>query len=238
MSDVLAIGPHPDDVELSMGGTVALLTAAGRSVTILDLTRGERATRGTPATRVEEATRAARALGAERECLELPDLGVAARDREALARLVAVLRAHRPSLVLALHPDDDHPDHAEGGELVLRAAYVSGLRNYPDSGSDPFRPRRILLGMGRRPVPPTLVVNVSAVYDRKRAALAAYGSQFLRDAGDPLVTPISDPTFLPFVEARDRVYGRRIGVEFGEPFATRQPWDIQDAGQLVGEVPS
>lgn len=236
MSEILAVGPHPDDVELAMGGTVALLASRGRSVTLLDLTRGERATRGTPETRARESAEAARALGANRECLELPDLGVSARDPEALARLVEAIRRHRPTLLLAMHPDDDHPDHAEGGELVLRAAYLAGLVNYPEPGSTAHRPRRILLGMGRRSFTPTLVVDVSSVYERKRKALAAYGSQFTRPPGDSLATPISDPAFLPFVEARDRVYGRSISAEFGEPFAARGPWDIHDADELVGEV--
>jgi len=238
MSDILAIGPHPDDVELAMGGTVALLTAAGRKVTVLDLTAGERATRGNRETRAHESERAAAALGATREGLGLPDLGVSARDPDSIARLVATLRRHRPSLVLALHPDDDHPDHVEGGELVIRAVYLSGLRNFPAGEGPPFRPPRVLFGMGRRSFSPSLVVDVSSVYEKKREALAAYTSQFARPAGDQLTTPISDPGFLPFVEARDRVYGQSIDVEFGEPFFSRQPWDIKTAGALAGEASS
>jgi len=236
--DLLAIGPHPDDVELAAGGTVARLTAAGFRVVILDLTRGERATRGTPETRLAEAEAAARALGADRESLDLPDGGISSREPDHLARLVAALRRHRPSLVITLDGDDDHPDHVEGAALVERSIYLAGLRNYPTPGNEPTRPGRLLFGMGRRLVPPTLVVDVTAGYAAKRAALAAYPSQFRRDPGDTLVTPISDPGFLPRIEARDRYYGGMIGAEFGEPFRERTPIAIPDPTTLLGRTAS
>lgn len=233
MSDVLAIGPHPDDIELSAGGTVAHLAAGGHSVVLLDLTRGEMATRGTPETRDTEAARAAEILGVTRECLGLPDGGVSSRSAEHLSRTVEAIRRHRPRLVLTLHWHDDHPDHIEGGELVRRAVYLSGLRNYPGSGSEPHRPARVLFAMGRRPFDPSVVVAVDAVYETKRKVLAAYASQFFREESDPLVTPISDPEFLHRVEARDRHYGAMIGAVYGEPFFERGPVPVGDPGDLL-----
>ena len=235
MADVLAVGPHPDDVELAAGGTVALLTAAGYRVVVLDLTRGERATRGTPAERAQEAARAASILGADRECLELPDTGLTADDPDQVAAVVSALRHHRPRLLLTLHADDDHPDHREGADLVERAWYLAGLAGYPGSSAPPFRPRRLLFAMGRRSFFPSLVVDVAPVYAKKREALGASASQFTRPPGDPRVTPISDPGVLARIEGRDRVHGGMIGTEFGEPFFSRDPWAVTAAGDLLGK---
>lgn len=239
MTDVLAIGPHPDDIELSAGGTVSGLSAAGRSVVLVDLTRGERATRGSEERRRTEAEEAATALGAAgRECLELPDGGVSSRDEAQLHAVVEAVRRHRPRLVITLHWLDDHPDHIEGGELVRRACYLAGLRNYPRPDQPPHRPQRLLFAMGRRTFAPSLVVDVTAGYGHKRAALAAYRSQFTRDADDPLVTPISEPEFLSTVEARDRHYGSLIGATFGEPFYQIGPVAVSDPGALAVEEPA
>ena len=234
MSDVLAVGPHPDDIELGAGGTIALLAAAGRSVVLLDLTRGERATRGTPAMRAHEAEAAARALGAAgRESLDIPDGEVSRADPAQVRKLVAAVRAHRPRLVVAMHENDDHPDHVEGAALVERAVYLAGLRNYPERESGVHRVERILFAMGRRPFVPGLVVDVSAHYPAKRAALDAFASQFRREPGDPLATPISDPGFRERLEARDRHYGGMIGAAYGEPFLERGPAAIRDPEQLL-----
>ncbi len=236
MSDVLAIGPHPDDIELSAGGTMALLAAAGLETAILDLTAGERGTRGTPETRAAEAAQAAEALGvARRETLGLPDGGLDARDPGQLAALVEALRRHRPRLVVGMHWNDDHADHIEAGEMVRRAAYLAGLRNYPERDHEPHRPERVLFAMGRRPFTPSLVVDVTAHYETKRRAVAAYASQFHRDPGDPLVTRISDPGFLELVEARDRVYGARIHATYGEPFFEVGPVPVRRVSDLWGE---
>ena len=237
MCDVLAIGPHPDDVELSAGGTVALLVAEGSDVRLLDLTRGERATRGTPELREKEAEQAASVLGVtDRNCLGLPDGGVSARDPEHLSAVVTALRTHRPRVVLTLHWADDHPDHIEGGKLVRRATYLSGLKNYPGgTGKEPFRPRRVLFAMGRRTFTPSLIVDVTRVYETKRKALGVFRSQFFREESDPLITPISDPEFLNWIEARDRFYGGMIETTFGEPFYDPDPYPVRSGtGLFVG----
>ena len=235
MIDVLAIGPHPDDVELALGGTVARLAARGRAVAILDLTRGERATRGTPGERAREAEDAARILGAaRRDCLELPDGGLDARDADQQACLVAHLRALRPSLVLTLDGADEHPDHVEAADLVRRAVYLAGLRNWPHPDGESHRAAGPLFAMGRQVFVPDLVVDVTARYEAKRAALAAYGSQFRRDVDDPRTTPISDPGFLAMVEGRDRHHGHLVGATFGEGFRSDGPLGERELAMLLG----
>lgn len=235
MIDVLAVGPHPDDVELAAGGTIALLAAAGARVLLLDLTAGERATRGDPHTRAQEAAEAARVLGVEgRECLGLPDGGLSAESVEQRAALIGALRRHRPRLVLALHENDDHPDHVAAAHIVRRAAYTAGLRSAAPGHAAPFRPERVIFAMGRRPFVPSFVVDISANRAVKARALAAYASQFTRAEDDPLVTPISDPLFLPRLEARDRHFGGMIGVEFGEPFFEDGPVPVRTVLALWG----
>ena len=239
MLDVMAVAPHPDDIELAAGGTVAALTRAGLRVGFLDLTRGERGTRGTPDTRAQESAEAARILGvALRENLDLGDGAVSARDPGQLQAVVGAFRAHRPRLVIAMHENDDHPDHIEAAHLVRRAAYLSGLRNYPGGGGEPFRPGRLVFAMGRRRFEPSLIVDVSHVYEIKREALAAYRSQFFRAPGDPLATPISEPGFLDRIEARDREHGARIGCALGEAFWMDDPPGYPRAEDLVPGVMS
>jgi len=233
--DVLAIGPHPDDMELAAGATVAQLTAAGKEVILLDLTLGERGTRGSAEVRAEEARNAAKILGAGRRCLHLPDTGVRALDEDQIEALVNELRRLRPRLVIAAHGDDDHPDHREGAELVRRAIYLSGLNRFGSGDREPYRPERLLFAMGRRPFLPSLVVDVTDTYPIKRNALAAFGSQFHRPEGDSLATPISEPGFLPGIEARDRYFGSLIGVTFGEAFLDRGPVAVKRAVSLIGE---
>ena len=235
MCDVLAIGPHPDDMELAAGGTVAQLTQAGKEVVLLDLTLGERGTRGSAELRAEEAKNAAHILGAERRSLHLPDTGVRAMDDDQVESLVNEIRRLRPRLVIAAHGDDDHPDHREGAELVRRAIYFSGLKRFGSGDREPFRPSRLLFAMGRRPFLPSLIVDVTGTYAMKRNALAAFDSQFHRAEGDALVTPISEPGFLPSIEARDRYFGSLIGVTFGEAFLDRGPVAVARAVSLLPE---
>jgi bacillithiol biosynthesis deacetylase BshB1 len=223
-------------MELAAGGTLALLAGSGYAVTLLDLTAGERATRGDRETRGREAAAAAAVLGVAREGLGLPDGGVSARDPAQVDALVSAVRRHRPRLVLAMHWADDHPDHREGAELVRRAVYLSGLRNYPQPDAGAFRPRRVLFAMGRRPFEPTLIVDVGPAYEAKRKALRTYASQFFRAPDDPRVTPISDPEFLARLEARDRHYGGHAGVTFGEPFYEESPPAVRDPRALVPEA--
>ena len=235
--DVLALAPHPDDIELCCGGTMILLADSGYQVGLIDLTRGEKATRGTPEIRAREAETARGILGALfRKNLGLPDLGIDSRSAEQLQAVVEAIRRHRPRLVLISSEHDRHPDHVEAAHLVERAAYVAGLSEYAAAGS-PWRPQKVGFYMGRVVFEPKVIVDVSAVFERKMQAAAAFQSQFFRDPDDPRVTPISEPGYLERLAARFRHFGSRIGVEYGEPFDFREPFGVGSADALVGAPP-
>jgi bacillithiol biosynthesis deacetylase BshB1 len=235
---VMAIGIHPDDVEINCGGTVALLAARGDEVTVVDLTRGEASTNGTPEERAREAEQATAILGAARRVnASLPDTGVRSDDGEQRRTLVAIVRAHRPHVVLVPHADDPHPDHAQGGTLARHAIFLANVDGYLTSGGGSrqarWRVARTLVYSGRKEVWPDLVVDVTAVYEKKRAAILAHTSQV---GSSGLATPLTDPNFLSAVEARDRVAGRRIQATFGEAFELVAPIALGGFDALVGEV--
>jgi bacillithiol biosynthesis deacetylase BshB1 len=231
MSEAVFFGAHPDDVELTSGGLAARLASHGHAVGIVDLTRGEAGTRGTPEVRAREAEAAAAALGvAHRTCLGLPDLGVDARDRDQLRVVVACLRAQRPALVVAPERHDAHPDHVEASALITRACHFAGLTRF-DAPGERFRPNRLLFALYRGARSPHLVVDVTSVWERRCAALAAHASQIGGDAGPS--TYLTQPDFLPEVEARARAFGGLIGVRFGEGYRVRGPVAIDDARTLL-----
>jgi bacillithiol biosynthesis deacetylase BshB1 len=239
--DALFFGAHPDDVELTSAGLAALLASHGHAVGIVDLTRGEAASRGTPEERAREAGEAAKLLGvAERMNLGLPDLGLDRSDHVQLRVVAGAIRTHRPRLVVAPHHDDAHPDHIEAAHLVARACYISGLLRFDASG-ERHRPARVLFALYRTDRPPQLVVDVSAVWERRAAALAAHRSQL-----DPLATEaggggrvaastyLTPPDGLAEVEARSRSFGALIGARYGEGYRLRGPVAIHDARALIG----
>jgi bacillithiol biosynthesis deacetylase BshB1 len=231
--DVLAFGPHPDDVELGCGGALALLAGRGRGVGIADLTRGEMATRGTPGTRAAEAAEAARLLGAHfRVNLDLGD-GDLRTDRAAQLRVVDVVRRARPRLVLAPWTEDRHPDHERGGRLVAEAAWYAGLAKL-ETGLPAHRPDQVVFYAAYALVTPSFLVDCSATFETKRAALRAYKSQF-HDAGrsgdagtrEP-ETYVSSKSFWDGVEARARAYGRIANVAYAEGFVAKAPPTLAD----------
>lgn len=234
--DVLAVGAHPDDVELVMGGTVAGETARGRRVAILDLTRGECGSRGTPETRAEEAQAAARILGAaHRETLELPDAGLQPVP-EQRDTVLAVVRRLRPRVVLTQHWDQRHPDHAAASRIVYEACFFAGLRNYrPDLGAA-WRPRKLAYAVTMTEVTdirPSFVVDITPVWDTKLQAIAAYQSQWTPPPGETEKLPLD--LFRERVELAGRRHGQRIGVPYGEAWVTREPLVVDDLLALEGE---
>jgi N-acetylglucosamine malate deacetylase 1 len=231
--DVLAVGAHPDDVELGCGGTIARLAAAGHAVGLVDLTAGELGTRGDVETRRREAEAAAAALGAAwRRCLGLRDGHLAADDPDQLAALVAILREATPRAVLSPDAGDPHPDHAATAALLGRATFLAGVAKFrPDLGT-PARPRLTLAYPGpRQLVTPTIVVDVSEVYARKRAALAAHASQF--DPAGGAATHLASGHFLAAIDGRDRAAGNTVGVEHGEAFTAAGPLGASELAWLL-----
>ena len=232
--DLLAVGAHPDDVEISCGGTIAAAVAQGLSVGILDLTRGELGTNGTPEVRAEEALQAARALGvAGRWNAALPDGGVHAHDPAQVRALASLLRSLRPDVVIAHFHRDRHPDHVAASELTDRAIYLAGLRRF-DADGDPFRPRARYWFASRVGFTPSFVVDVTSVWDVKKAAIEAHGSQVARDHAGARPTPLNREGFLEFVESRARHYGGMIGVRYGEPFHATEPLGVRSLAGLLG----
>jgi len=229
--DVLAVGAHPDDVEVGCGGVLALCTRAGMRVAIADLTRGELGTRGTPSLRADEARRAGEVLGVQlRVGLDLPDGGVGT-DPEHREAVVGLLRDLRPRLVLApYHLDDRHPDHAAAGRLVRDACFLAGLAQWGEG--IPYRPARVHHYMLHAVFEPTFVVDVTPVWEQRTAAIAAFASQFAAAPGDRR-TPIDGGGFLELLAARARVFGGMIGTARGEPFSCTGPLGLDRLPDLA-----
>jgi len=232
--DILAVGTHPDDVELSAGATVALWVERGYRVGIVHLTHGELGTRGSAEERELEARRAAEMLGVRAVCfLNCGDGGLrTGRDQE--DALIDVLRHHRPALVLGPPPADRHPDHGRAHRLLADAAFYAGLARRGRGRA--HRPRMVLSYMQHHGFMPHLVVDVSATWDRKLAAMACYRSQ-LHTAGsehrDEPKTKVSSPEFAAAVTGRGRHFGQMIGAAFGEPFWSPVPLALSDPLDLM-----
>jgi N-acetylglucosamine malate deacetylase 1 len=233
--DIAGLCAHPDDAELVMGGTLALETARGRRVALLDLTRGECGSRGTPEKRAAEAAEAARLLGvAHRESLGLPDAGLASLPEQRDV-IVGALRRVRPRVVITQYWEQRHPDHAVASRLVYDASFVAGLRNYrPDLG-EAFRPAKLLYALPTTEadeLTPSFVVDVTAAWPAKLAAIRAFASQFTSEPGESVTLPFD--RFQRAVELAGHRWGQRIGVEFGEAFVTREPLAVVDVAGLAG----
>ncbi len=239
--DVLAIGSHPDDVELGCGGTLALLARQGKKVGILHLTRGERGTRGTPAERLKEAEDAARALGAaELGFLDCGDGSLRTGEAEEDA-LIEKIRSWRPEAVLAPSPSDRHPDHSRSCQLVQSACFYAGLRNRCAESGEPHRPGAVFSYMQHDSFEPTFIVDVGAVWETKLAALRCYHSQLYQAGGSGTPgdgqaappTKVASREFWLAVEGRARHFGLMINAELGEPFWSRLPLSITDLTAVV-----
>lgn len=219
---ILALGIHPDDVELGCGGTLILAARQGHEVAVVDLTEGRSSTNGTPEERAAEALEATSLMGiAGRRNLGLPDTRLHSESEDQLEAVVECLRVERAALVVMPSADDPHPDHASGGRLIERALYFAGVGGYR-RGRAPWRPRHTWVYPGRVDLEPQVVVDVSDVHDLKIRAVLAHASQFRPGEGRE-GTPLNAADFIEHVVARARLHGRRIGVRFGEAFRTANP---------------
>ena len=236
--DILALGAHPDDVEMSCAGTLLAAAAAGKTIGVVDFTRGELGTRGTPATRAAEAAAASQILGLSfRENLGLPD-GFFRNDREHQLPLIAAIRRYQPDVVLANAIHDRHPDHGRGAELARDACFLAGLRMIETLGDDglphaPWRPKNVYHYIQDRALPPAFVVDISAHWPKKWAAIQAYKSQFFDPASKEPETYLTSQAFSQFLEARGRDVGHLIGAEFGEGFTVQRPVGVREVGELL-----
>jgi bacillithiol biosynthesis deacetylase BshB1 len=218
--DILALGAHPDDVEVHVGGILALATDRGLQAAILDLTSGDLGTRGTAATRRAEAQVAAGILGVSRLVMDFPD-GRFTEDESYRLRLMTELRRLRPRVLILPPPDDRHPDHRRAHRLIQEAAYYSGLKNYPCPGA-PFRPEALAWVGGENPGHPDLLVDVSSVWERRMAAFDAFGSQFAQDASQP-ATRIAHPAFRRGVLGRAMHWGSLRLCDWAEALWCERP---------------
>ena len=220
--DVLAFGPHPDDIEIGMGGTIAKHAVSGHRVGMCDLTAGEMGSNGTVEERRAESESARAALGARwRANLRIPDRAIGT-DPAHLQAVAELIRRARPRVVAIPYWADRHPDHVAAGSLLTGAIFNAGLRRYRIEG-DPWKPDTICYYFINDSCPPSFVVDVSAHYERKREALDCHVSQFRPAHADAVATRLTSPRFRQLIESRDAQFGAQVGAAFAEGFVLRQP---------------
>ena len=220
--DLLAFGPHPDDLEIGLGATLAKHAAMGHRVGLCDLTRGELSSNGTPEERLTEAEKARDVLGAAwRENLGWPDRGIGSRDAH-VSSAAALVRRARPRVIAVPYWDDRHPDHGAASRVLTEAVFNAGLRRYAVEG-EPWNPEWLCYYFINDSAPASFVVDVSAHYDAKRRALACYRSQFDRDTSGGVATRLTSPRFMQLIESRDAQFGALAGVAFAEGIVVKEP---------------
>jgi len=225
---LLAFGSHPDDVELSAGGTLIKHKELGYTTGIIDLTRGELGTRGTAETRDKEAAASAKILRLDvRENLHLAD-GFFEESREALLRVVHAIRKYKPHTVLTNAISDRHPDHGAGSRLVTRACFLSGLKKIETDDLQPWRPVHVFHYIQDNFMKPEFVIDITQWHDKKMEAIAAFKTQFYDPTSQEPETPISTKEFWDILYGKDLLMGRYIGSKYGEGFLSAQPFEVKD----------
>jgi len=220
--DILIFAAHPDDAELSMGGTIASLTERGIKVGIIDLTAGELGTRGSKSIRKLEAKLASEILNITlRENLYLKDGSLFENDKTRKL-IVNKIRKYEPKYIFAPYFNDRHPDHIAASKLVKSAMFFSGVAKYKSSVKNDeqkiYRPLKLFYYMQSYPFEPTFVVDITDYFETKMKSVYAYKTQFYNPESNEPQTFISDPKFVKYLEARSRFYGFQIGKEYGEAF--------------------
>ena len=224
--DILAIGAHPDDVELGCGGTLAKLISEGKKAAIVDLTQGELGTRGTNITRAQEAASASEILGVSaRENLKMKD-GFILNSEEYQMQIVKMIRKYQPEIVLANAVDDRHPDHAKAAKLVSDACFLSGLvkieTELDGENQKQWRPKQVFHYIQWKNITPDFVIDISNFMEKKIEACLAYKTQFYDPNSNEPMTPIATKDFLESLTYRAQDLGRLSGVEFAEGFTTEK----------------
>lgn len=236
--DILAIGVHPDDIELSCAGTLLKHMDQGKSVALLDLTHGELGTRGNGPLRMEEAMQAAKVMGIEhRTILDIPD-GFFVNDTTNKLKIIQWIRYYRPEIVLANAIEDRHPDHGRAAKLIYDACFLAGLlkietKDLNGESQDRWRPKAIYNYIQDRLLKPDLVVDITGYMAKKMESILAYRSQFYDPDSSEADSPISGKDFLDFIKARAQTYGRQIGVDYGEGYTVPRVIGANDLFQLI-----
>ncbi len=234
---ILAIGVHPDDVELGCAGTLLAAIDEGKKVGILDLTKGELGTRGTIETRKTEARNAADILGIEvRENLGMAD-GFFQNDEAHQRMLITAIRKYQPDIILANAPEDRHPDHGRSARLISDAAFLSGLRKIETQidgiSQAAWRPAYVFHYIQDRFIQPSFVIDISQYMDKKIESVLAYTTQFYNpDLNEPQ-TYISSPQFIESVKARAMMLGKRIGVNYAEGYISEKMIGIKSLDNII-----
>lgn len=232
--DILAIFAHPDDVELTVGGTLLKMKSLGYKTGALDVTKGDMGTRGTVEGRAAEAEDAARIMKLDvRENLELPD-GHVWLTEETRTKLVRVLRRLRPKLLLTHQENDPHPDHNHIVQIVREAARLASMQKYDfDFGQERTNVPIVAHNIFSHRVAPSFIVDISDFLKEKMDAIRAHKSQFYNPESQELETRLTSAGFLTELETRSRYFGSLIGVEAGEPFFVREALNVEDPIALL-----
>lgn len=230
--DILAIGAHPDDVEIGMGGSIAKYANKGFKIGICDLTKAELSSNGTVSVRQEEAKRAGEILGVTKRIqLTLPDRGLYLTE-SAIQSIVTVIREYQPRIIFVPYFEDRHPDHGHCARLVEEAVFSAGIRKYKDTLDLPsHRVQSIYYYMINGFHKPDFVIDISNTIDKKLTSLRAYESQFEKTLGS-METPLTNG-YIESVESRERLYGKEVGVMYAEGFKTKNPILLSE--DLLGE---
>ena len=235
--DILAIGSHPDDVELGCGATIAKEISRGKNIGIIDLTRGELGTRGSAELRAREAEASAKILGVSvRENMGFAD-GFFVNDKQHQLELIKMIRKYKPDIVLCNAVTDRHIDHGKGSSLVSDACFLSGLLKIETRLSAvqqaPWRPKHVYHYIQWKNLTPDFVVDVSGYIEKKREALMAYSSQFYDPESKEAETPISSKNFLDSITYRAQDLGRLIGTAHAEGFTTERYVAVDTLDNLI-----
>lgn len=238
--DILAIGVHPDDVELGCSGVIINEIKKGKKAGVLDLTQGELGSRGTIETRYTEASNAALIMGVHvRENLKMRD-GFFTNDEEHQLKLIEAIRKYRPEIVFANSLDDRHPDHGRAGKLIADSCFLSGLvkiitTDEHGASQEKWKPKYVFHYIQDRYHEPDFIIDISEVFEQRMEAIKSYSTQFYNavNTDDEPQTYISTPAFLESVIARARMIGKKIGVAYGEGFNTEKKIGINSLDSLV-----
>ena len=235
--DILAIGAHPDDVEMSCGATIAKEISLGKKVGILDLTRGELGTRGSAEIRDKEAQDAAKILGVSmRHNLEFAD-GFFENNHVAQLEIIKIIRKYRPEIVLCNAIQDRHIDHGKGSKLASDACFLSGLRKietiHEGNQQGAWRPKHVYHYIQWNELTPDFVVDVTGFMEKKLEAVFAYKSQFYDENSNEPETPISSKNTMDSLSYRNQNLGRLIGTEYAEGFTVERPVAVNTLEDLI-----